>query len=88
MCASSFLLPTTSPFLRWNQVSLALGQDPGYVAVGGVSPDAFAPAELEIMRRATIKMRELEASGVTPEIERQRYPHTYVEESATLPRQS
>jgi len=28
------LLPTTSPFLRWNQVSLALGQDPGYVAVG------------------------------------------------------
>ena len=82
------LLPTTSPFLRWNQVSLALGQDPGYVAVGGVSPDAFAPAELEIMRRATIKMRELEASGVTPEVERQRYPHTYVEESASLPRQS
>ena len=24
------LLPTTSPFLRWNQISMALGDDPGF----------------------------------------------------------
>lgn len=49
------VLPTTSPFLKWNQVSLALGHDPGYVVVGTSSPDLFAPAELEIMRRAAVK---------------------------------
>ena len=51
------VLPTTSPFLRWNQISAALGDEPGYVAVGEVTPDMFAPAEVEIMRRATMKMR-------------------------------
>jgi len=50
------VLPTTSPFLRWNQISMALGDDPGYVAVGGIPPDLFAPAELEVMRRASAKM--------------------------------
>jgi hypothetical protein len=50
------VLPTTSPFLRWNQISLALGDEPGFVAVGGVHPDLFAPAELEVMRRASLKM--------------------------------
>jgi len=30
------VLPTTSPFLRWNQISMALGDDPGFVAVGGI----------------------------------------------------
>ena len=53
------VLPTTSPFLRWNQISLALGDEPGFVAVGNVSPDMFAPAEVEIMRRASLKMRQL-----------------------------
>ena len=47
------VLPTTSPFLRWNQISLALGDDPGYVAVGGIAPELFAPAEIEIMKRAS-----------------------------------
>jgi hypothetical protein len=51
------ILPTTSPFLRWNQISLALGDEPGFVAVGEVSPEMFAPAEVEVMRRASIKMR-------------------------------
>ena len=51
------VLPTTSPFLRWNQISAALGDEPGFVAVGEVTPDMFAPAEVEIMRRATLKMR-------------------------------
>ncbi len=51
------VLPTTSPFLRWNQISMALGDEPGFVAVGGVHPDIFAPAELEIMRRASLKMK-------------------------------
>ena len=50
------VLPTTSPFLRWNQISMALGDEPGYVAVGSVSPELFAPAELEVMRRASAKM--------------------------------
>jgi hypothetical protein len=50
------VLPTTSPFLRWNQISRALGDDPGYVAVGGIPPELFAPAELEVMRRASAKM--------------------------------
>jgi len=54
------VLPTTSPFLRWNQISMALGDDPGYVAIGGIPPELFAPAELEVMRRASVKM--------TPEI--------------------
>jgi hypothetical protein len=57
-------LPTTSPFLRWNQISMALGDDPGHVAVGGIPPELFAPAELEVMRRASVKMAKssLEAS--------------------------
>jgi hypothetical protein len=50
------VLPTTSPFLRWNQISMALGDDPGFVAVGGVPPEIFAPAEIEIMRRASLQM--------------------------------
>jgi hypothetical protein len=50
------VLPTTSPFLRWNQISQALGDNPGFVAVGGVPPELFAPAELEVMRRASLKM--------------------------------
>ena len=50
------VLPTTSPFLRWNQISLALGDEPGFVAVGGVPPEMFADAEIEIMTRASRKM--------------------------------
>jgi len=50
------VLPTTSPFLRWNQISQALGDSPGFVAVGGIPPEIFAPAEIEIMRRASLKM--------------------------------
>jgi hypothetical protein len=50
------VLPTTSPFLRWNQISLALGDEPGYVAVGGIAPELFAPAEIEIMKRASAMM--------------------------------
>ena len=50
------VLPTTSPFLRWNQISQALGDSPGFVAVGGNASELFAPAELEVMRRASAKM--------------------------------
>jgi len=35
---------------------MALGDDPGYVAIGGIPPELFAPAELEVMRRASAKM--------------------------------
>lgn len=47
------VLPTTSPLLRWNQISQVLGDDPGHVALTGL--DSFAPSELEIMRRASTK---------------------------------
>jgi len=50
------MLPTTSPFLRWNQISEVLGDDPGYVAIAGFPPELFAPAEVEIMLRASAKM--------------------------------
>ena len=53
------VLPTTSPFLRWNQISLALGDAPGFVAVGGIDPAFLAPAEIEIMERASLKMGAL-----------------------------
>jgi len=62
------VLPTTSPFLRWNQISLALGDDPGYVAVGGILSELFAPAEIEVMRRASAKM--------TPALETQSALHS------------
>ena len=50
------VLPTTSPFLRWNQISEVLGDEPGFVAIAGIPPEVFAPAELEIMARASAKM--------------------------------
>lgn len=50
------VLPTTSPFFRWNQISEVLGDEPGYVALGEISSDMFAPAEVEVMRRAATKM--------------------------------
>ena len=50
------VLPTTSPFLRWNQISQVLGDSPGFVAIGGMPPELLAPAELEVMQRASIKM--------------------------------
>lgn len=52
------ILPTTSPFLRWNQISQALGDEPGYVAIAGVPPEMFADAEIEVMKRASRKMIE------------------------------
>ena len=55
------VLPTTSPFLRWNQISEVLGDEPGFVAVAGIPPEVFAPAELEIMARASAKMRPASA---------------------------
>jgi hypothetical protein len=61
------VLPTTSPFLRWNQISQALGDEPGFVAVGGIPPEVFAPAELEVMRRASAKMPAA-AGAPTPKV--------------------
>ncbi len=52
------VLPTTSPFLRWNQISEVLGDEPGFVAIAGIPPELFAPAELEIMRRASLKIAD------------------------------
>lgn len=50
------LLPTTSPFHYWNEISKRLDQEPGVVAIGGVNPAIFTGAEVEIFRRASTKM--------------------------------
>jgi hypothetical protein len=60
------LLPTTSPFHRWNQISELLGHDPGYVAIGGVPPEAFAAAEIEVFHRASAKMNALSKGETSP----------------------
>ena len=60
------VLPTTSPFLRWNQISMALGDEPGFVAIGGIPPELFSPAELEVMRRASAKMTPELDAGSSP----------------------
>lgn len=60
------LLPTTSPFLRWNHISELLGHNPGYVAIGGFSPDNLAPAEIEVMRRASVASNDNGLQVVAP----------------------
>jgi len=55
------MLPTTSPFLRWNQISAVLNDSPGFVALGAVTEEMFAPAEVEIMHRASAKMMQATA---------------------------
>ncbi len=52
------LLPTTSPYFTWNKVSEALGDNPGFVAISGFTPDCMAPGELEAMM-AACEPREL-----------------------------
>ncbi|MEK6397885.1 MAG: hypothetical protein V4734_07345 [Terriglobus sp.] len=52
------LLSTTSPFHAWNRIAEQFGAEPGYVAIGGVPPDAFAAAEIEVFHRASAKMNE------------------------------
>ncbi len=60
------LLPTTSPFHAWNQISEILGHDPGYVAIAGVPPESFAPAELDIFGKASKNMAKVEAGDLPP----------------------
>ena len=62
------LLATTSPFHRWNQIAEQFGQSPGYVAIGGVTPEAFADAEMEVFHRASAKMKEIDAKGKAPQL--------------------
>jgi hypothetical protein len=45
------LLPTTSPFFHWNSISEALGDEPGFVAVSGFTPDMLSAAEIEELSR-------------------------------------
>jgi len=46
------LLPTTSPYFFWNQVSEALGDDPGHVVVSGFTPDMLAPGEIQMLKKS------------------------------------
>ena len=52
------LLPTTSPFHHWNRISELLGHEPGFVAIGGIPPEAISLAEIDIFRRASVNMKE------------------------------
>lgn len=49
------LLATTSPFHAWNRIAEQFGAEPGFVAIGGVPPDAFATAEMEVFHLASSK---------------------------------
>lgn len=62
------LLPTTSPFLRWNQIAEMLGHHPGFVAISGVAPEVFTNAEIEIFHRASAMMHELEQKQPPPPV--------------------
>jgi hypothetical protein len=46
------LLPTTSPYFVWNEISAALGDHPGVVAVSGFTPDSLSPAERMVLGAA------------------------------------
>jgi hypothetical protein len=63
------LLPTTSPFFLWNRVSEALGDQPGFVAVSGFSPDMLAPAELHVLTAASKIARERQRREAAAELQ-------------------
>jgi hypothetical protein len=46
------LLPTTSPYFFWNQVSEALGDDPGHVVVAGFTPDMLSSGEIQMLKKS------------------------------------
>ena len=52
------LLPTTSPYFFWNKISEALGDEPGFVAISGFTPDCMAPGELDAMIVASQKQED------------------------------
>ena len=52
------LIPTTSPYHHWNEISIAMGDNPGVVAVGKVGTDIFHPSELEVLQMASIRIGE------------------------------
>ncbi len=52
------LLPTTSPYFFWNKISEALGDEPGFVAISGFTPDCMAPGELAAMIVASTPREE------------------------------
>jgi len=49
------LLPTTSPYFHWNQISEALGDNPGQVAVSGFTPSDLSEAERLVLGASTAK---------------------------------
>jgi hypothetical protein len=54
------LLPTTSPYFLWNSISEALGDEPGFVAIAGFTPDMLAPAEMAMLTESSKRIRERE----------------------------
>jgi hypothetical protein len=55
------LLPTTSPYFLWNRISEALGDEPGFVAIAGFTPDMLAPAEMTMLTASSQRVRERNA---------------------------
>ncbi len=80
--AQIIMVPTTSPFLTWNRISEALGDKPGFVALGNITPESFAPAEMEMLFRASAKMAELgtgeDARLTGSSLEGDPAPHTLI----------
>jgi len=62
------LLPTTSPYFFWNQVSEALGDDPGHVVVSGFTPDMLAPGEIQMLKKAPASAQVTPKQDHTPKI--------------------
>ncbi len=62
------LLPTTSPYFHWNQISEALGDNPGVVAVSGFTPEMLAPAERTMLSATAQRLRET-ANGAVASVE-------------------
>ncbi len=50
-------LPLRSPLLRWNDISIALGNPEVHIAIGN-GPEMFAPAELEMMTRRSAQVQQ------------------------------
>lgn len=63
------LLPTTSPYFRWNTISEALGDNPGQVAISGFSPEMMAPAELKVMTEMSKASRRKAAAALAEQDE-------------------
>jgi len=62
------MLPTTSPFFFWNQISEALGDSPGHVVIAGFEPDMLAAAEVQMFAAADVQRASSRLADELPEL--------------------